>query len=183
MPGWIGWFIGGGHGIPLSAGITSVILAGNGVLTTVGPELKRWLVRAAQRYVINPAFRVLLWLGVSPLGYSLLETTGRVSGKPRRTPVGSGRVGDTFWIVAEHGRGAGYVRNIERDPRVRVKTRSGLRLVWRDGVAHVEADDDPHARLRMLSRWHPLRAMNAAVVCVMGTDLLTVRIDLEPASG
>ena len=40
-------------------------------------------------------------------------------------------------------------------------------------------DDDPYARQRSLSRWHPLRALNAAVVRVMGTDLLTVRVDLE----
>jgi hypothetical protein len=42
-------------------------------------------------------------LGVVPPGYALLETVGRGSGLPRQTPVGDGLIGDTFWIVAEHG--------------------------------------------------------------------------------
>jgi deazaflavin-dependent oxidoreductase (nitroreductase family) len=179
-PGWIGWYVGGRHGSPVSAVVTSVVLAANFVVTRRWPAVKRQIVRTVQRYLINPCVRTLLWLGVVPLGYALLETTGRVSGRPRRTPVGSGRVGDTFWIVAEHGRAADYVRNLERDPRVRVKTRAGVRLVWREGVAHVVEHDDPYARQRALSRWHPLRALNAAVVRVMGTDLMTIRIDLTP---
>ena len=54
-------------------------------------------------------------------GVAILETTGRKSGQPRRTPVTRSLDGDTFWIVAEHGRKAGYVRNIQADPRVRIK--------------------------------------------------------------
>jgi len=88
------------------------------------------------------------------------------------TPVGNGLDGDTFWIVAEHGRSAGYVRNIEADPHVRVKIGAG----WRDGVAHPMPDDDPRARQRAIG----LR-FNAAVVRAMGTELLTVRVDLSPA--
>jgi hypothetical protein len=47
------------------------------------------------------------------------------------------------------------------------------------GTAHILPDDDPYARQRQLSRWHPLRAMNLAVVRIMGTSLLTIRIDLH----
>lgn len=90
-----------------------------------------------QRYLINPPIRLLLAVGVLPLGYALIETTGRRSGRRRRTPVGNGLVGDTFWVVAEQSHYAGYVRNIERDQRVRVKVRQGLRPVWRVGVAHL----------------------------------------------
>jgi len=151
----------------------------NVALTRSSLSLKRRIVGPLQRYVINPPIRVLLAIGVLPLGYALLETCGRQSGKPRRTPVGNGLVGGTFWIVAEQGRHAGYVRNIERNPRVRVKVRMGLRPVWCGGVASLLDDDDPYARQRLLSRWHPLRAVNAAVVRVMGTDLLTVRVDLD----
>ena len=104
-------------------------------------------------------------------GWSLLETTGRTSGKPRRTPVGNGLVDDTFWIVAAHGRNAGYVRNLLKNPRVRVFV--GGR--WRDGTAEVLPDDDPLERQRQL----PGR-LNAAAVRVMSTQLLTVRIDLDP---
>jgi hypothetical protein len=55
-----------------------------------------------------------------------------------------------------------------------------LRPVWREGVANVLEADDPHARQRDLSRWHPLRALNAVFVRVLGSELLTIRIDLDP---
>ena len=177
-PDWARWALTGHHGSLAPALRTSVILAANAVLTRLSPALKRRLVSVVARYVINPPVRVLVGLGVLPLGFALLETTGRRSGRPRRTPVGDGLVADTFWIVAEHGQEANYVRNLIANPRVRVKVRRGLRPRWRDGVATVLAEDDPHARQRVLSCRHPLRALNAAVVRVMGTDLLTIRIDL-----
>ncbi len=107
--------------------------------------------------------------GIAPPSYAILETTGRRSGEPRRTPVGNGLDGETFWIVAEHGRRAAYVRNVEADPRVHVKV--GGR--WRKGVARLMPDDDPRERQRKIG----LR-FNAAVVRAMGTQLLTVRVDL-----
>ncbi len=82
---------------------------------------KRRVTNALARFIVNPGMRKALALGIAPPGYALLETTGRRSGLPRRTPVGNGLDGDTFWIVAEHGRRAAYVRNIEANPRVRVK--------------------------------------------------------------
>jgi hypothetical protein len=45
---------------------------------------------------------------------------------------------------------------------------------WRSGVAHVLEDDDARARQRTL------RPVNAAFVRLMGTDLLTVHVDLDP---
>jgi len=157
----------------------TVVLALNVGVTLAYPNLKRHAVRLLQRWVVNPPVRLLLRIGISPLGWALLETTGRNTGLARRTPVGNGRVGDTFLIIAEHGYDAGYVRNIERDSRVRVKVRRGVRMVWVDGTAHVIDDDDPYARQRTLVRWHPLRALNSAIVRVMGDDLLTIRVDLD----
>lgn len=168
-----------GRGIP-NAVWWSIALAINALVTVVSLTLKRHVVRFAQRWVINPPIRVLVDLGVVPLGWALIETRGRRSGRPRRTPVGNGLIGDTFWIVAEHGHEAGYVRNLEHDPRVRIKARRGFRMQWSSGTAHVLDDDDPYARQRLLGRWHPLRALNAAVVRVMGTNLLTIRVDLDP---
>jgi deazaflavin-dependent oxidoreductase (nitroreductase family) len=84
--------------------------------------------------------------------------------------VGNGLDRDTFWIVAEHGPKAAYVRNIKANPNVRLRV--GGR--WRSGVAHVLEDDD--ARARQLT----LRPVNAAFVRLMGTDLLTVHVDLDP---
>jgi deazaflavin-dependent oxidoreductase (nitroreductase family) len=132
---------------------------------------KRRLTTALQARVLNPAIRRAIERGIAPPGYAILETTGRRSGVARRTPVGDGLDGDTFWIVAEHGRRASYVRNIEADPRVRVL----VRRRWRAGTAHPLPDDDPRERQRRIGR-----RMNAAVVRAMGTDLLTVRIDLDP---
>jgi deazaflavin-dependent oxidoreductase (nitroreductase family) len=83
-------------------------------------------------------------------------------------------VGDTFWIVAEHGRRAGYVRNIKANPRVRVKV--GRR--WRAGTARAVPEDDPRERQRELGTGLN-RRLNAAAVRAMGTDLLTVRVDLD----
>ena len=132
--------------------------------------LKRKLVTALQVKLLNPPIRALAGRGLIP-GIAVLETIGRRSGAPRRTPISNGHdpSTSTFWIVAEHGRGAAYVRNIEAHPRVRVRVRGR----WREGTAHVLEGEDPRTRLRALPR------LNAAGVRAMGTDLLVVRIDLD----
>ncbi|MFF3819644.1 nitroreductase/quinone reductase family protein [Streptomyces bluensis] len=119
-------------------------------------------VTAFQRRILNPVMRRIPF-------QTALETTGRTSGLPRRTPVGGRRVGDSFWLVSEHGERSQYIRNIRANSRVRV--RIGGR--WHGGTAHVLPDDDVAARLRTLPR------SNSAVVRLVGTDLLTVRVDLE----
>jgi deazaflavin-dependent oxidoreductase (nitroreductase family) len=134
------------------------------------------LVTFAQRRVANPVVRSVLDRGWRVPGYALLETTGRRSGLPRRNPVGDGLDGDTFWIVSEHGRRSAYVRNIEADPRVRVRVRGR----WRSGLAHVLPDDDPRQRQRKLAARRFAARVNAVAVRSLGTDLLTVRIDLDP---
>jgi deazaflavin-dependent oxidoreductase (nitroreductase family) len=144
----------------------------------VAHSVKHRIVHALQQRLVNPPMRALFAVGAAPPGWVLLETTGRRSGKPRRTPVGDGRVGSTLWIVAEHGRRAGYVRNIEANPQVRVRIRRGLGFQWVRGLAFVLPEDDPIARQRTLARGHPLRALNALAVRAMGTDLVTVRVDL-----
>ena len=141
--------------------------------------MKRQAVHVLQKYLLNPPVRLLFALGIVPPSYALLETKGRKSGEPRRTPVGNGLVDGTFWIVAEHGAKAGYVRNLRHDPRVRVKVRQGLHLRWRTGTAHVLPEDDPRRRQRALARGHAGRRLNALVVRTLGTELLTIRIDLD----
>jgi deazaflavin-dependent oxidoreductase (nitroreductase family) len=142
------------------------------------PSRRERRIRRLQKYVANPPAKLLLGLGLMP-AIALLETTGRRSGQPRRTPVGKGYdpATDTFWIVAEHGAGAAWVRNVEADPHVRVKI--GRR--WRSGTAHLLPDDDPVERQRQLGRLGLGKRVNAAAVRAMGTRLLTVRVDLDPA--
>ena len=135
-------------------------------------SVKRAVVRTAQKYVVNPPARVLTRRGLLR-GYVVLETTGRKTGRRRETPVGMKVDGDVGWMVSEHGRHSSYVANIEADPRVRVKV--GGR--WREGTAHILDDDDPVARLHTL--WG--RRGNTPAVRAMGTDLLSIRIDFDPA--
>jgi deazaflavin-dependent oxidoreductase (nitroreductase family) len=129
---------------------------------------KRTLSTWLARNIVNPITKPLA--GRLPF-WALLETKGRKSGEPRQVPVGNGLDGDTFWIVSEHGRKANYVRNMEADPRVRVRVKGR----WRAGTAHALPDDDPAARQKQLGR-----PFNTWVVRTMGTDPLTVRIDLDP---
>ena len=93
--------------------------------------------------------------------------------------MGDGRIGNQFWLVAEHGMQAGYVRNIEHDPHVRLKLRNGLRYHWHTGTAHLLSDDDSRERQRWLANQLPSSAGNARAVRLFGTQLLTVRIDLD----
>lgn len=142
--------------------------------------MKLRLVRALQIYLLNPPVKLLFRLGVVPPGYALLETVGRRSGRTRQTPVGDGLIGDMFWIVAEHGLRAAYVRNLQAHPRVRVNVREAGRTTWRTGTAEVLHDDDPRERQRQLARTSLNRRLNAFVVRAMGTELATVLIRLDP---
>ena len=163
----------------LSALVQTGIYLGLLLLTVFSRRAKVLLARTLQRYILNPLFRVLHAAGINPFGLAILETRGNVTGKIRRVPVGNGRKGDSFWIIAEHGTRAGYVHNIRHDPRVRVRLRTGLRYRWVPGIATVRPDDDPLARQRQIIAWHPLRALNAVNVRVFGADLLTVHVQLD----
>ena len=154
-------------------------VAGVNYASAVMAEIKHQIVHALQKYLLNPPIKLLFAMGVVPPGYALLETTGRTTGKPRRTPVGNARIGNRFWIVAEHGMKAGYVRNLVRHPRVRLKLREGFSARWHTGTAHVLSDDDPRERQRWLAGQVPSTVTNAAAVRLFGTELLTVRIDLD----
>jgi deazaflavin-dependent oxidoreductase (nitroreductase family) len=133
-------------------------------------DLKRRLSKALTVRLVNPLVRRMLEWGVPGTGTALLETTGRRSGLPRRVPVGNGLRGNTFWIVTEHGWSADYVKNIQRNPRVRVKV--GRR--WRRGAAQILAQEDPYERMRKLHR-----RTNDALVRAVGTEHLVIRIDLS----
>lgn len=87
--------------------------------------------------------------------------------------------GDTFWVIAQHGRGADYVRNIEANPRVRVKG-SLSRTGWRTGTAHILDNDDPDERVRILSSGNRWRRLCLQASGAITTNPLTVRIDLDP---
>lgn len=135
-----------------------------------GRRAKRRVARFVTNRLVNPLVRPLIERGVFPRTHALLETTGRRSGVPRRVPLGNGLRGDTFWIVTEHGYAADYVKNIQADPRVRVKI--GRR--WRSGTARILPEDDPRERMRRLGR-----PVNDTALRMVGTQHLTVRVDLD----
>src|SRR5882757_5411459 len=122
--------------------------------------MKHRIVHTIQKYILNPPIKLALAMGLPLPGYALLETTGRKSGKSRRTPVGDGRIGKQFWLVAEHGMKAGYVLNMEHNPRVRLKLRLGLMARWHTGTARLLPDDDPRERQRWLATHLPSGAGN-----------------------
>jgi len=125
------------------------------------------VVRAYQRLTM-PMFRP--WAGIVP-GCAVIETTGRKTGLPRRTPVAARRKDDACWVVAGIGRKTHYVRNIEADPRVRVRTLGR----WHTGTAYLCPDDNATKRsLRM-------NPVNGLFLWLAGGDQLTVRVDLDPA--
>ncbi len=112
---------------------------------SLGQRMKRKVGTFLQVHLINPRVR-------------------------RQIPVLNGLHGDVFWIVAHHGRAAAYVKNLEADPRVRVKAGGQ----WRVGRATVLPDDNTWERLPAI---HPRARATAKQ---MGTDLLTIRVDLDP---
>ena len=122
------------------------------------------IAKTFQRHVLNPVVKALVRRG-RLRGWAILETRGRRSGGRRETPVGIRVDGATAWVVAEFGRRASYVKNIEADPRVRVCVKG----MWREGTAAI-VDDDPRAHLH---------GVNGLAVRAVGRDLLTIRIALE----
>jgi len=123
-------------------------------------EVRDRITTVFQKNVANPLMRLMPF-------QTLLETTGRKTGEPRRTPLDGSRVGDQFWFVSEFGDKSQYVKNIKADPRVRVR----LKGKWHSGTAHLVPDDDPHERLRSLPKF------NSFGVRTFGTNLLTIRVD------
>ncbi|MFI0714612.1 nitroreductase family deazaflavin-dependent oxidoreductase [Streptomyces inhibens] len=124
-------------------------------------EIKYRTVTSFQRRIGNPILKRLP-------NQTLLETTGRKSGLPRQTPVGGRRIGNEFWLVSEYGEKSQYVRNIQAHPQVRVRIKGR----WHAGTARPMPRDDARARLKTLPR------LNSAAVRALGTNLLTVRVDL-----
>ena len=133
-----------------------------------GGKGKRRVAKFTTNRVVNPLVRTGHKLGLTG-GTALLETTGRKTQQPRQTPVGNGLRGNEFWIITEHGRHSAYVKNIEANPRVRVK----VGRVWFSGTAHILEHDDPYERMRWLGR------VNDVAVRLVGTEHLVVRVDLD----
>jgi deazaflavin-dependent oxidoreductase (nitroreductase family) len=127
------------------------------------------------RRTLNPIVRGLFAVGLPLPWTAVLETVGRRTGRRRRTPVTARRRGDVVWFVSEHGRHAGYMRNIEANPQVRL--RLGRR--WVTGTARGVPASDPVGRFVEVARFPLGRGAYAATLRVLGTDPALVRVDLD----
>lgn len=147
------------------------ILVGVGVLYAGIALFERWAprpwVRRYQRFA-NRLQRPSM--GILP-GWCVVETTGRRTGLARQNPVGSRLVGRTLWIVAGDGHHASFVKNLEANPRVRVR-RLGR---WRAGTASVAAEEDP---IRWLLRSNPVNSL-FVLLASPRERMLTIRVDLD----
>jgi deazaflavin-dependent oxidoreductase (nitroreductase family) len=137
-----------------------------------GGKVQHW----AEKYVLNPTARLGLRLGLAPRHFALLETKGRRTGRRRQTPVGGAVLEEAFWVVAEHGSGCAYVKNLMADPSVRVK----IRRRWHAGRATVRPEDDAVARHRRIieaNGW--VGRADGVFFRAAATTPLSVRIDLD----
>jgi len=145
----------------------------------LGSALKDRIVYPFEKWLVNPIVMVAHNAGFPPPGDALLETIGRRTGLARHTPVCDGLAGDKFWLVAQRGRRADWVRNIQANPRVRVKVRMSAGVGWRAGTAHVLDEDDPRERQRLMSQVDLARRLCISASAAMDSEPLTVRVDLD----
>ncbi len=85
--------------------------------------------------------------------YCYLTTTGRVSGEPREIEIWFGLDGDTLYMLSGGGDRSNWVKNLIREPEVRV--RLGDRIF--EGRARIVSNPDEDARARhlLLEKYSP----------------------------
>ncbi|HZU71702.1 MAG TPA: nitroreductase/quinone reductase family protein [Acidimicrobiales bacterium] len=128
--------------------------------------LPRPVQRRFQRRFGNPGGRIMSRLP----GWAIVETTGRRTAAVRQVPVGGRIIGEAFWFVAADPDHAGYVKNLEANPHVRVRV--GGR--WRTGVAVPLPEDNPRRRMFRLN------PANGLFIMIAGRRHLTIRVQLDP---
>ena len=107
--------------------------------------------------------------GIATVGISLIRPQTENTKPPR-----------ALWVPFELGRPFGPPSDATFQKRVIL---AALHLLERErGPVVIEdfPEDDPRKRQKTLGRGHPLRALNAFAVRGLGTELLTVRVDLDP---
>jgi deazaflavin-dependent oxidoreductase (nitroreductase family) len=127
-------------------------------------SLKRAIARAFWR-VVNP---IVLRFGAGRASWwVIVETTGRRTGRPIHTPLARGPMdGATLWLISVHGRQANFVKNLVKEPAVRVKHRGR----WRTGRASVEPLDPQRVKqFNLYARTGPR---------TMGIEPVLVRVEL-----
>ncbi|MBI3361904.1 MAG: nitroreductase family deazaflavin-dependent oxidoreductase [Chloroflexi bacterium] len=102
-----------------------------------------WLIRALYAIGFGPLIGRLLLL---------LTTTGRKSGLPRTTPLQYEEIDGAIYVASARGAQADWFRNVEANPRVRVRVKS----CQFDGTAQAITDPSRIADfLELRLRRHP----------------------------
>lgn len=84
-----------------------------------------WLVRTAGRGRALSAAQLPWFTILPPVGFGVLTTIGRKTGKKRRKCVRVIHRGDNAYIVSIGGERAAWLKNIRAQPRVRLRIRGG----------------------------------------------------------
>jgi deazaflavin-dependent oxidoreductase (nitroreductase family) len=84
--------------------------------------------------------------GLAAEDYCYITTTGRVSGKPREIEIWFVLEGETLYMLSGGRDRSDWVKNLQRDPRVRVRIASA----FFDGKARIVEDPQEAGRARDL---------------------------------
>lgn len=111
---------------------------------------------------------------LASLDYCYLTTTGRSTGQPREIEIWFGLQGSTLYLLSGGRDRSHWVRNIQRNPKVRVR----LGSEQFEGVARLvepDTDEDALARRLLLEKYQPRSSDNLAR---WGREALPVAIDV-----
>jgi deazaflavin-dependent oxidoreductase (nitroreductase family) len=144
------------------------------VSTVKDRPVKRRIEILLGRYTLNPLIRAMFRLGITPPGMALIETVGNRSGIIRHTPVICSAEGQALWLIAQHGAHAGWVRNFQARPEVRI--RLGRR--WLSGTAELLPEDDVRARIDTFSPSPFGRLVNRIAFRALESQPVVVRVAL-----
>jgi deazaflavin-dependent oxidoreductase (nitroreductase family) len=87
--------------------------------------------------------------------YCYLETTGRVTGRPHEIEIWFASEGGTLYLLSGGGDRADWVRNLRKEPRVRVRIRD---VTFAGTARPIEgAEDDPLARRLLAAKYQGWR--------------------------
>jgi deazaflavin-dependent oxidoreductase (nitroreductase family) len=89
---------------------------------------------------ILSALQLPFFMLLPPRGFGVLTTTGRKTGKRRRKCVRAIRDGDKAYLVSLPGRYSAWFRNIQAQPRVKIRMRGGTF----EGVARAITDPEEY---------------------------------------
>ncbi|HXH23472.1 MAG TPA: nitroreductase/quinone reductase family protein [Dehalococcoidia bacterium] len=107
--------------------------------------------------------------------YCYLTTTGRVTGRPHTIEIWFARQGDTLYLLAGGRHRSDWVRNLMRNPEVRVRI-ADVDHAGRARLVDADSEEDALARRLLLEKYSPGYSGDLAD---WGRSALPVAIDLE----